>query len=117
MDQNERAQEALFRFAVLGPLLNQEWRRGALSHEFQRLAQQPWIGQFGKRRRLSAKTIQAWYYRYKKGGFEALCSDERSDLGKFRALEPELQQLILDMKKGNRSRGRGRLGAIPAAPV
>jgi putative transposase len=44
---------------------------------------------------LSARTLEDWWYAYKKGGFAALHPKARSDRGQHRKCTPEQKQLIL----------------------
>lgn len=46
----------------------------------------------GYRERPSPRTVEAWYYAFKKGGFEALGPRPRRDQGQSRVLTPEAQQ-------------------------
>lgn len=43
----------------------------------------------GRRHRFAFRTIETWRWRYKKHGFTAVCSRERSDKGKTRKVSPE----------------------------
>jgi hypothetical protein len=53
----------------------------------------------GRYVRLSWRTIETWYYAHKRGGFDALMPERRSDRGRSRALSPELAELILRAKR------------------
>src|SRR4051812_45766621 len=48
---------------------------------------------------LSPRTIEAWYYRYKRGGFDALLPDAREDKGTSRAIRPEVAEVIVRAKR------------------
>ncbi|RMF53261.1 MAG: hypothetical protein D6746_15840 [Bacteroidetes bacterium] len=98
-DDDPRRQEALFRYSVLGSVLAKDLARGELKPMLQGLAAQEWLDATGAVRQPAWRTIEEWYYRYKRGGFEGLLPARRSDCGKTRALSPELRELILDMKK------------------
>lgn len=45
---------------------------------------------------IAKRTLEDWWYTYKKGGFTALYPKARSDRGKPRALTPEQQSFVLD---------------------
>ncbi len=99
MTDDERNQEALFRHAILGDVLSRNLRRGQLRPALTHLAQQAYQDHQGRPRRAAYKTLEEWFYKYRKGGFEALKPRPRSDRSKSRVLEEDLQQLILDMKR------------------
>jgi len=99
MKDNHRRDMALFRLAVLGDLINTKLQRGALRRALDNKAAQVWLLPSGKSRRLSAKTIQSWLYAYRADGFEGLFPRERKDKGRSRSIPPDLQSLVLDMKR------------------
>jgi transposase InsO family protein len=99
MHDERRRDVALFRLAVLGDLVHTQLRRGALRRALEKKAREPWVFPDGKARRLGAKTIQSWLYTYRKHGFDGLIPRERKDRGCSRSITPDLQALILDMKR------------------
>ncbi len=99
MNDDRKRDVALFRFAVLGDLVQTELRRGELRRALDQKAAQDWIDPAGTSRRLAAKTIQSWLYAYRKRGFEGLMPGERKDKGFSRSIPSKTQALILDMKR------------------
>jgi transposase InsO family protein len=99
MDENDRQREALFRLGVLGDLVHVELQHGELKPALQKKASQLWKDPNGKPRKIKVKTLQTWYYNYRKLGFAGLLPKERSDKGRCKAIAPELQSLIVDMKR------------------
>jgi len=99
MNDDRKREVALFRLAVLGALIHTELRRGSLRRALTCKAQQAWVFPDGKTRRLAARTIQSWLYAYRSGGFDGLLPGERKDKGHCRSIPPEIQSLILDMKR------------------
>lgn len=99
MDEACRQKEALFRHSVLGALLCRDLRRGELKRGLAELAESAWTGPDGVGREVAAKTLEEWYYRYRRCGFDGLLPRPRSDLGKTRTLPEELQALVLAMKR------------------
>lgn len=97
MTDEERNQEALFRLSVLGDLVHRRLRRGELRRALRAKAEEVWVAPYGPRK-IAAKTIQEWYYRYKARGFSALLPSTRCDHGSIRAIPPDLQELIVAMK-------------------
>ena len=50
-------------------------------------------------RKIGAKTIQSWHYRYRDHGFDGLLPKSRSDKGVCKAIPEELQALVVNMKR------------------
>ena len=99
MTDDQRRKEALFRYAVLGELLHRPLRRGDLRRGLRLLAGRVFTGADGRERSYAEKTLQEWYYRFRRGGFDALLPRPRSDRGKCRALDAELEELVVAMKR------------------
>jgi len=99
MNDDRKRDVALFRLAVLGDLVHTELRRGALRRALARKSEEHWLFPDGKTRELAAKTIQSWLYAYRKRGFDGLLPAERKDRGSSRSIPPEIQTLVLDMKR------------------
>jgi len=88
---------AQFRFSVVGPLLACPPGRGALGKELKELAGKPWRHPMdGEPYRLSARTIEAWYYqaRERRDPVAALGRKRRSDGGKQKVVAPVLAELL-----------------------
>ena len=69
-------------------------------------------------------TLEGWYYRYRRGGFDALHDRTRSDKGKLRKLSPEATDALLEMRRAHPSahattllRQLERQGTIPEGSV
>src|SRR5512143_1407817 len=99
MNDDDRTREALFRHAVLGEVLSRDLRRGELRLLLTDLSGRIFEDHRGRQRRIAHKTLEEWLYRYRHGGFEALKPVPRSDRGVSRILTPELEQLIVDLKR------------------
>ena len=95
---------ALFRLTVLGSLVSREvLPRGELTSELARLSEKDYDIPGASSTRLSPKTIENWYYRYRHGGVEALEPKVRNDQGQSK-IRVELQQAVIAAKKVNRRR-------------
>lgn len=99
MNDDDRTKEALFRHAILGELLTRHLRRGELRPSLAELSEKTFEDYLGRTRRMAAKTLEEWLYKYRRGGFERLKPEPRSDQGRSRILSPELGQLIVDLKR------------------
>ena len=99
MDQDLKHDKALMRYSVIAPAilgLSDEYE--SLSAFFSDAAQKGVITPDGKRRVYSASTIERWYHDYKTGGFDALIPGNRSDAGKSRKLDEDVQERIRYLK-------------------
>lgn len=93
--------QALFRLSVLGPLVSRErLERGELKRLVAELAERDYAIPNSERHRLGAKTIEAWYYAWRRHGLEGLVPKTRVDRGRSR-IEPALQEAILAAKRDN----------------
>jgi putative transposase len=93
--------KALFRLSVLGPLVSRErLERGELKRIVAELAQREYAIPGTRRRHLGAKTIEAWFYAWRRQGIDALVPKTRRDRGRSR-IEPALQEAILAAKRDN----------------
>src|ERR1700676_4139450 len=73
---------ALFRLSVLGPLASRDrLEQGDLKALLRELAARSYAIPDTKRVYLSEKTIEGWYYAWKRGGIDALTPRPRSDRG------------------------------------
>ena len=95
---------ALFRLSVLGPLASRErFERGELKRSIAELAHQRYVIPNSQHVHISEKTIEAWYYRWCKGGIEALEPKPRRDKG-FSKLPCAIQDAIVACKEDNPKR-------------
>jgi putative transposase len=88
----------LFRCSVLGPLISKELKRGDLKMEIQRIARYQYTFPSGERKRIGEKTLESWFYRYRRGGVDALAPKPRSDRGHSK-IPTETQEALLAAKK------------------
>ena len=90
---------ALFRLSVLGPLASRgRLEQGDLKAILRELAVRSYAIPDTNRVFLSEKTIEGWYYAWKRGGIEALTPKPRSDRGRSKISAP-LQDAICAAKK------------------
>ena len=92
---------ALFRLSVLGPLISRpRLERGELKQLIQELASRDYDIPGTDRCRLGEKTIEAWYYRWRREGIEALAPQPRLDRGQSK-LSLAIQEAITAAKRDN----------------
>ena len=96
--------KALFRLSVIGPLISRaNLEHGELKALTIELSGQIYDIPDSKNNYLSAKTIESWYYLWKKGGVDALTPKKRLDKG-LSKIPASLQQEIITAKKENPKR-------------
>ena len=72
-ERNQIDPKALFRLSVLGPVVSRErLDRGELQPLIRELAQREYAIPGSQRRRVGEKTIQAWYYAWRREGIAGL---------------------------------------------
>lgn len=73
---------ALFRLSVLGPLVSRErLERGELQQLIRELAQRQYAIPNSRRTSLGEKTIESWFYQYRRAGLDGLTPKVRMDRG------------------------------------
>ena len=99
MNDDERTKEALFRHAILGDVLSRKLKWGELGPLLAELSEKTFEDYRGRARRMAASTLEEWLYKHRQSGFEGLKPLSRSDEGSSRRLSPDLQQLVIDLKR------------------
>jgi transposase InsO family protein len=100
IDDDVRRAIALFRFGVLGPLVSARLEHGDRAAYFAEAAARSHVmPPDGRIVRLSPRTIEAWFYLYKRGGFDALLPDTRADKGTSRAIPADVADLVVRAKR------------------
>jgi len=99
MDDNDKQTIALWRLGVLGPLMSARLEHGDRRAYFDEAAARTHQQPDGRLVRLSARTIEAWFYEYLAGGFDALKPKTRSDHRTSRAIRPEVADLVVRAKR------------------
>lgn len=95
---------ALFRLSVLGPLASRDrLEQGDLKALLRDLSTRSYAIPNSKRVFLSDKTIEGWYYAWKRGGIEALTPKLRSDRGMSK-MSDAIQDAVCAAKKDNPGR-------------
>lgn len=107
MDEQMRKQMALFRFSVIGPLLNGQMGHGQLKKEIHELSMRVYRIPGSQRQRIGKGTIMEWLTLYKKHGFDGLLPKERNDRGKTRRIPPAVLEKVVNAKKENPRRSVG----------
>jgi putative transposase len=92
---------ALFRLALLGPLVSRtQLRRGELKATLRELASKEYDIPGSRRRQVAEKTLQSWFYRYQREGLAGLAPKPRSDQGRSK-IDSAIQERLLAAKREN----------------
>jgi transposase InsO family protein len=95
---------ALFRLSVLGPLASRDrLEQGELKRLLRELSTQSYAIPNSRKVFLSEKTIEGWYYAWKREGIEALTPKPRSDRGVSK-MSGAIQDAVCSAKKENPGR-------------
>jgi putative transposase len=97
-----RAEEiALFRYALIAPLVLEILPRGELTRRAEEIAARKYEIPHSERTSISVDTLLDWVLRYRSGGCPALAPKQRSDRGQSRIVPPQLAELIDRLKREN----------------
>ncbi len=100
MDLKKQQDIALMRYAAIAPVvtgLHDQY--STLASFFRDVSETGIVTADGKVKKFSPSTIERWYRDYKKGGFDALIPGHRSDAGKSRKLDEDVQEQIRYLKE------------------
>lgn len=99
MEQDKKHDIALMRYSVISPLITGLQEDYASLDAFFRDASLKGVAApDGSVRKYAPGTIEKWYRAYKQGGFDALLPSGRSDAGRPRKLDDEIQEQIRYLK-------------------
>lgn len=99
MDDERRRAIALFRFGVLGALVSARLEHGDRAALFALAAQRDYVTPDGRVVRISARTMETWYYAHRAGGFAALMPEPRGDCGTSRSMPEPVRDLVVRAKR------------------
>lgn len=109
MDDVKKRAIALWRVGVLGPLVSARLSHGDRQAYFESAAARAHQHPDGRVVEVAASTIEAWYYAYRGGGFEALLPKSREDRQRSRAVAPDICDLLVRAKRERPRRSIRRL--------
>jgi putative transposase len=109
MDEDTRRAIALFRFGVLGPLVSARLEHGDRREHFEAAARRDYVTPAGRVVRFSARTLEAWYYRYRASGLWGLAPRSRGDAGTSRSMSAPVRDLVVRAKREKPRRSLRRI--------
>lgn len=99
MNDEVKLETALWKLSVLGPLVSARLEHGDRLALFEEAAERLHRRPDGRLLKLSARTIESWFYAYRLAGLEGLKPGTRCDRGQSRAISPELAELVIRAKR------------------
>ena len=100
MNDETRQKIALFRYGIIAPVVSGTYDEGkSIKGFFRDAAGKVYTNPSGEETRVSASTLERWYYAYNKGGFDALIPMRRCDTGKSRKIDEDIMEQIRFLKK------------------
>src|SRR5438876_9296702 len=104
-----RRQVALFRHAIIGELDIEALPRGERSARIAELAARAYRQSDGRERRISGRTLWAWWSVYRRHGLDGLLPQRRQDRGTLRALSREVLDAAIALRREVPSRSTATL--------
>ena len=102
MDEEKRQQIATFRFGVIHDLVGHvELEAGEQERLIREKCARKWVIPFSDKTRIARSTILRWVKLYRESGgkLESLCTVDRSDQGKSRAIDEETSLALIGLRK------------------
>lgn len=100
MNDEIRKKIALFRYGIIAPVVSGTYDEGkSLQGFFRDASGKVYTNPSGEETKISASTLERWYYTYNKGGFDALIPIRRCDTGKPRKIDEDIMEQIRFLKK------------------
>jgi transposase InsO family protein len=99
MDRDDRKSMAVVRVSVLGPLVSARLEHGDKAKLFEEAAARTYEGVDGRAVKVSARTVEDWYYSWVRDGLDGLMPRQRSDSGRSRVIRPEVGEKIVQLKE------------------
>lgn len=92
---------ALFRYALIAPLILETLPRGELTRRAQEIAARVYDIPHSTRRTVSVDTLLNWALLYRRAGLDGLTPQPRQDRGQARTVDPQTAALIERLKREN----------------
>jgi transposase InsO family protein len=100
MNGNSRNEIALFRYGIISPAVTSTYDDSlSLKGFFREAAARCYTNPRGEDIRVTASTIERWFYSYQNKGFDGLVPQRRSDTGHSRKLDEDIMEQIKYLKK------------------
>ena len=113
MTNEEKNKIALFKYGIIAPLITNHRHYESNEAFFMEQSTKTWKYIDGSDIVVSPSSIERWYYKYKKNGFDGLIPKGRSDCGKSRKIDNDIIHIIHEYaKKYRRMNAKGIYNAL-----
>lgn len=100
MENETRKKIALFRYGILAPIISGTYDENkSIKEFFSDASKKVYTNPRGEDIKVTASTLERWYYSYNKNGFDALIPQRRNDTGKSRKLDEDITEQIKHLKQ------------------
>lgn len=100
MNDNSRNEIALFRYGIISPAVTSTYDDSlSLKGFFRDAAARCYTNPRGEDVKVTASTIERWFYNYQSKGFDGLIPQRRSDTGRPRKLDEDIMEQIRYLKR------------------
>ena len=99
MDDELRERFAVFRHGVIRDLVAGPLAPGEKERLLAEITEREWTIPGTSRRRVGRSTARDWMTLYERHGFEGLKPARRGDVGSSRTIPPEVQEMLLELRK------------------
>ena len=100
MNDEARRNIALFRYGIIAPIVSGTYDEDkSIKEFFSDTAKKTYTNPRGEDTKVSASTLERWYYSYKQGGFDALIPHRRRDTGQPRKIDEDIIEQVRFLKK------------------
>lgn len=98
MTDKERERIAVFRYGIIAPIVTESYLEGSKDLFYKNVSSKVIKDQDGNSYKVSPCTIERWYLKYKKHGFDGLFPQKRNDNGKLRKLNNDAMIKVEEIK-------------------
>lgn len=109
MKKKQYEGDELYKYMIISPLISEVIPRGELKKRIREVADKSYEHPERGWEKFAPKTIEEWFYKWRKHGLSALTRRNRSDSGQSRSISMELSELIVKMKQENPKRTASRI--------
>jgi len=109
MKKKQYEGDELYKYMIISPLISEIIPRGELKKRIREVADKFYEHPERGWEKFAPKTIEEWFYKWRKHGLSALTRRHRSDSGQSRSISMELSELIVKMKQENPKRTASRI--------
>ena len=100
MNEELRQRIAMFRYGVIGELVNRPLCRGEKEHLLDGIVAKEWRIPGSRRQSIGRSTVRDWIQQYQSHGLEGLKPLPRKDKGCSRGLSDQAQEKLLELREG-----------------